>query len=234
MNIIYIRVSTDEQTPELQKNSCEKLANSLGIEDYEILEENQSAWKDDYKREKFNKVLRLISRKRVKNIIVWDLDRIYRNRKKLVGFFELCKSCKCSILSVRQTFLNEIQKVELPEGFDFIKDMMINNFIQFLGWISEDESKKKSDRVRNAIVQTKEGAFSYKGKKWGRKKLSKQTINKVLELKKENPNISIREISKQVYHYDKNNNKKQLSRSAVHKILQENYRKNLLVINGSA
>jgi len=224
-SVIYLRTSTEEQDPELQKKSCEELAQKLNIKDYQILEEQRSAFKDDSKREQFNIILKGIKRNSIKEIIVWDLDRIYRNRKKLVGFFELCKSFKCGIYSVRQTFLNEIQAVVLPEGFDFIKEMMIGNFIQFLGWIAEDESKKKSMRVKNAVRMTEEGAFSYKGNKWGRKELSNGVIKKVLDLKKENPNLSIREIAKQIFYYDKNNNSKKISRSAVHKILTGSHRK---------
>ena len=224
-SVIYLRTSTEEQNPELQKKACEDLAQKLNIKEYQILEEQKSAFKDDSKREQFNIVLKEIKKNNIKEIIVWDLDRIYRNRRKLVGFFELCKSFKCVIYSVRQTFLNEIQAVILPEGFDFIKEMMVSNFIQFLGWIAEDESNKKSMRVKNAIRMTSEGAFSYKGNKWGRKEISNGVIKKVLNLKKENPNLSIREIAKQITYYDKNNNSKNLSRSAVHKILTGNHRK---------
>ena len=225
--IIYLRTSTEEQNPEIQKKDCEELSKKLNIFDYEVLEEQKSAFKEDAQRDKWDIIISLIKKGKLNNLIVWDLDRIYRNRKKLVGFFELCKLNKCLIFSVRQTFLNEIQDLKLPEGFEFIKEMMINNFIQFLGWIAEDESKKKSDRIRNAIVMTDEGAFSYKGNKWGRKEISQNTINKVLELKQSG--ISIREIAKQIFYYDKNNNQKQISRSVVHKIISGNHRKNRLV-----
>ncbi len=115
---------------------------------------------------------------------------------KLVGFFELCKSYGCEIYSVRQTFLNEIQDVKLPEGFEFIKEMMVNNFIQFLGWIAEDESKKKSDRVKLAVRRTPgKETKSYKGNKWGRKSISTQKKNKIFEAMIRNPKPSFRMIA---------------------------------------
>ena len=46
--IIYIRTSTEEQTPELQVRDCELLASKLGLTDCEILSEKQSAWKDSF------------------------------------------------------------------------------------------------------------------------------------------------------------------------------------------
>ena len=186
------------------------LSEKIGVEDYELLEEQKSAFKDDLKRKEFNRIISMIKNNRLKILIVWDLDRIYRNRKKLVGFFELCKNFRCEVYSVRQTFLNEIQEIKLPEGFDFIKDMMINNFIQFLGWIAEDESKKKSERVKIA--------FQNSTKKWGRKPLE-NVEKRVIELHKEGK--SIREISKAVHYWDKARNKKQVSPTAVHKIIKQ-------------
>jgi len=59
--------------------------------------------------------------------------------------------------------------------------------------------------------------MSYKGNKWGRPEISKRVIEDVVRLRKEG--LSIRDISKQVYYWDQARNKKQLSKSAVHKIL---------------
>jgi len=97
--------------------------------------------------------------------------------------------------------------------------------IQQAGEQAEEESRKKSERVKLAVRKESGITKSYKGNKWGRKNLTKQTIKKVIQLKKENPKLSIREISKQISYYDKNNNSKNISRSAVHKILNENYDK---------
>lgn len=209
LNIIYVRTSTNEQNPESQIPVLKNLCKEFNIENYEIIIEMRSAWKDDLKREKFEYIENLIKKNQLNNLVVWDIDRIYRNRQKLKGFFEFCKSHNCNILSQRQQFLNEIQKVKLPEGFGFIKDMMIDNFIQFLGWIAEEESKKKSERVKLAVRRENGMTKSYKGKKWGRKTLSIQAQNKIKEYLRENPKSSIRQISESL----------NMRKSTVHKYL---------------
>lgn len=218
MNIIYIRTSSKEQNPENQLKDCISI-NKFGK--YELFEDKQSAWNDNKEREKFELILKNIQNKKVNNLIVWDLDRIYRNRAKLLGFMEMCKTNNCQVFSYRQKFLNEIQEINLPKGFEFIKDMMINNFLQFLGWIAEDESTKKSERVKIS-VRRKEGEVtkSYKGNKWGRKSIPKSAIEMVLDLNRMGYNI--RKIANMVKYWDSSKHQKNISKSAVHKILAEN------------
>ena len=69
-----------------------------------------------------------------------------------------------------------------------------------------------------AIVRTvNKPTVSYKGNCWGRTTLSKQVINKIMELNKSG--CSIRKIASQVYVYDSNNNGKLISTGAVHKTI---------------
>jgi len=207
IELIHIRTSTSEQNPKNQLKDCLTLVSG----NYEVVEEKQSAWKDK-ERILFESIKQRIQSGEISVYICWDLDRIYRNRKKLIGFFEFCKTYNCKILSFRQKFLNEMQNLKLPEGFEWIAEMQIQNFISFLGWISEDESQKKSDRVKIAHKNSK--------KKWGRKPLGKNVIEEVLDLRKKG--MSIREISDNVFYWDKNKNKKNVSPSAVHKVIKEN------------
>jgi DNA invertase Pin-like site-specific DNA recombinase len=195
--IIYLRTSTGEQNPENQLKDCISI-NKYG--DYILLQDKQTAFKDDKERDNFNIVLDSIKKNKVKYFIVWDLDRIYRNRIKLLDFFNLCKTHNCIILSYRQNFLNEIETLNLPKGFEFIKEMMINNFLQFLGWIAEDESRKKSDRVKIAVRKKEGVTLSYKGNKWGRKSLSTFKQNKIKEL---SGKLSIRQIAKELFIRDR-------------------------------
>jgi DNA invertase Pin-like site-specific DNA recombinase len=92
--------------------------------------------------------------------------------------------------------------------------------IQVIGFIAEEESSTKSARVKNAVRKSKNGnTISYKGNRWGRKPISTQTTQKVIELRKEGK--SIRDISSIVKIYDSNNNGRNISKSTVHKILAE-------------
>lgn len=210
--VIYLRTSTDDQHPELQKEDCIKLMKSLEIEEFDIFEEKQSAWKNDEKREIFNEIKKDIMKRKYNVIVVWDLDRLYRNRKRLVGFFELCKQVNCKIYSHRQKFLEDINNS--PEPWN---EMLFNNMVFILGWIAEEESNKKSERVRNAI-ESKDGVkYSKYGKEWGTHKLGNDVDNKIIELHKNK--ISIRKICKEVYYWDKNKNKRFVSLGYVHKTI---------------
>ena len=180
-----------------------------------LLKENQSAWCENVNRPVFDSLLLQIKQGGIKDLYVWDLDRIHRNRKRLQEFFMLCKCFGCRIHSFRQKWLQEINNIPAP--FDeIVTDMLINIF----GWIGEEESTKRSERIRLAVVKRNTGTFSYKGNKWGRKGLPRQTVSRVLELHRKG--MSIREIAAVVKVYDRNKNERSISKSAVHKLLSHN------------
>jgi len=216
--IIYIRTSTEEQHPENQIKDCKTLVSG----EFELIEDKQSAWKEEKERDGFNKVKKLIKSNKIKHFIVWDLDRIYRNRQKLKEFFTYCKLYKCSIHSFRQEWLEEMYK--MPEPFnEIMHDLMLN----IMGWIAQDESDKKSQRVKAAMRTTKKGVYSYKGNKWGRRELSTQAIKKIINLRKQGK--TMREISNLVQYSDRSNHMKNVSIGVVHKILSGTHRKNKIV-----
>lgn len=207
---IYIRTSTEEQNPKLQINNCEELAGK----DYMIYSDQQSAFKENVERENFNKLKKDIKKGLIHSLYVWDLDRIYRNRKNLISFFQFCQNFHCKVFSYRQQWLNELNNIQQPFN-EIMFDLMLN----IMGWLAEEESQKKSDRIKNAVRKKQDKTISYKGNKWGRKNLSKQVQNKIIELHKSG--LSMRQIQKQVWIYDEHGNKKKnVSLGAVHKTLQ--------------
>ena len=90
-------------------------------------------------------------------------------------------------------------------------DLMLN----IMGWIAQDESDKKSQRVKAAIRIEDGVTKSYKGNKWGRKSL--KVDGEILKLKGKK---TIREIQQVVFYWDKNNHKKYVSVGYIHKILK--------------
>ena len=200
MKIIYLRTSTEEQNPQNQLRDCKTLVTG----DYEVVEEKQSAFKDK-ERDKFEEIRRQIRQGKVTELICWDWDRLFRNRKKLKEFFEFCKIYKCKIHSYRQKFFEDFYKIPAP--FDeIIQELVLN----LMGWMAEDESKKKSDRVKIA--------FKNSTKKWGRKPL-KHIDKRIIELHKQDK--TIREIASLVHYWDKSRNKKFVSKSYVHNIINK-------------
>lgn len=211
--IIYLRTSTEQQSPGNQLRACKELSERLGLHYYNVIEDQMSAWKQK-ERQGFNQVKELIKASQVKALVVWDLDRIFRNRKKLIEFFEFCKVYSCKIFSVRQEWLENLNKIQEP-----FNEIMFDLMLQIMGWLAEEESNKKSQRVKAAIRIDKGITKSYKGHKWGRRSLSKNTIKQVLDLHKQGK--SMREISKLIFYWDTNNNKRQIALSSVHKIITE-------------
>lgn len=155
--IAYLRVSTDEQDPENQRRDVESVVDG----DVEWVIEHGSAWKKEglADRPQFKRIYDLVKRGRVERLYVWDIDRLFRKRKKLVAFLELCKACGCIVISYRQQFLRELERIPPPWNeifYDFI--------IQVFAYLAEEESQKKSERVRAAFKSGR-----YNGR-WGRPK----------------------------------------------------------------
>ncbi len=184
--IIYIRTSTEDQEPKNQIKSCENLTKS----EYILIQDKQSAFKDNIDREGFNLAKKNIKSGNIEHFIVWDLDRIFRNRKKLKEFFEFCKYYNCSIHSVNQEWLEQLNNI--PEPFnEIMHELMLN----LMGWLSEDESKKKSERIKLSIRKDKQGnTKSYKGNRWGRKPIHQNKIKYIIDLY--NEGLSYSKISK--------------------------------------
>jgi len=223
--IIYNRVSTKEQNPELQKRDCIKLAESLGLKEYEFKEEKESAWKEVDKREIFEYVKNRIKSNNIDHLIVWDFDRVYRNRKKFKEFLELLKIYHVKLHSVRQSWLEQLHKV--PEPWN---EIVYNLMIDIYGSIAEEESNKKSMRTKNAVVREDgKPTKSYKGKLWGRKNLPERVDKEILELRKNGH--SIREIAESITYIDRNKNQKNVSIAYVHKILKS-FNDNVKVVLG--
>jgi len=198
--VIYIRTSTEDQRPENQIDDCLSI-NSWG--EAEIVKDQQSAWKEHKERSGFEEIRKRIKGGNVKHLIVWDLDRIYRDRIKLIQFFQFCKIYKCQIHSFRQQWLESLNNVQPP-----FNEIMHDLMLQVMGWLAEEESTKKSHRVKAAIDRRGGVTKSRYGNKWGRKSLSTQKKNRIHELKREG-DLSIRQIAKEVG----------VSIGAVHKIL---------------
>lgn len=198
--MIYLRTSTEEQNPENQLKDC------LSINEYgghQVIQDKQSAWKEK-DRKGFEELKKLISSRKCKHVIVWDLDRVYRNRKNLIGFFQFAKAYGCQIHSFRQQWLESLNKIQPP-----FNEIMFDLMLQIMGWLAEEESSKKSERVKAAIRKKAEGTYSRTGKKWGRKGISTQKINQIIAMR--NQGDSIRSISKEL----------NLSIGVVHKTLSE-------------
>lgn len=206
-SVIYLRTSTEEQNPENQMKDCISVCPS---KTYSVIEDKVSAWKE-LKREGFEELKKQIKAKKFQHLVVWDLDRIYRNRKRLIEFFQLCKVYNIKIHSYRQQWLESLNKIQPP-----FNEIMFDLMLQIMGWLAEEESTKRSDRVKAAIRKKGNKTISYRGNKWGRKSLSTQKVNKILSLNA--TGLSMAKISQELG----------VSVGVVHKVIHKNIMDNAL------
>jgi DNA invertase Pin-like site-specific DNA recombinase len=183
--IIYLRTSTEEQNPENQLKDCLTICENKRFIDYETLSEQQSSFKD-VSRPVFESIRQSIKSKQTNVLICWDLDRLFRNRKKLIEFFQYCKTYDCKVYSFRQNWLEDINQMPSPWN-ETIHDLMLS----VMGWLAEDESFKKSERIKNAIRKKDNQTLSYKGNIWGRKSISTFKKNKIIELNQQGKSIRV-------------------------------------------
>lgn len=226
--IIYNRTSTKDQNPQLQLKDCQDFAKEKSLVVISIIEEQASAYKG--KQQEWNKVVDL-AKEHEADIILWRYDRAFRNRKEFYEFMRtMFEVYGIKVYSVKEpsilTLWELMSKTEIddPVVSELVKGIVKEIWkylIQISGEQAEEESRKKGERVRLAVVKKDgEQTLSYKGNTWGRKPIQKKAIDEVIELHKQG--LSIRKIAKQVHYYDSNRNKKLLGISTVHKILKEN------------
>ena len=163
------------------------------------------------------------------HIVVWNMDRFSRQPEEEV--LKLVKKLNLfygvDINAVRGDLWSElvqsISEIRNKQGFigEAISEFLekIIRGLEFQR--AYRESKTKSERVKLAVVK-EEGkkTKSYKGNKWGRKTIVTSRLKK--EIKElQNKGESLREIQKQVFYYDKNNNKRNPSLAVVFKLSKE-------------
>ena len=96
---LYARVSTDTQDYEQQVNACVKYCEIKGWNEYEIFTEKQSATKE---RIVFTDVLRLCRNNNFNILMVFRLDRAWRNSRSFIVDFDSLISRGISIISVME------------------------------------------------------------------------------------------------------------------------------------
>ena len=223
--IIYLRTSTKEQNPELQRKDCIKFCKERGLEVVEVVSEQGSAYRLEKVRPLWIKLTER-AKKESLDIVLWRYDRSFRNREQFYKFIKVMfEVYGKKVYSVKEpSILSFWELLDKSHSNDPIFDELLKGILKSLwdfmiqqaGEQAEEESKKKSDRIRLA-VRKEDGkpTRSYKGNKWGRKAL--KIDQQIIDLYNKGKNM--REITKEIYYWDKNNHKKYVSIGYVHKTL---------------
>jgi DNA invertase Pin-like site-specific DNA recombinase len=173
----YARVSSKEQNEERQlkaiKDYC--INNDLILEARNILIDKQSG--KDFKRPSYQTLKEQLLRKG-DILVVKELDRLGRNKQQIKEELEDLKNkgVIIRILNIPTTL------IEIPEGNQWVMDMVNNILIEVLGAIAEEERATTRQRQKEGIEIAKA-----KGKHLGRPRINYSTISKnQRELIKEN------------------------------------------------
>jgi len=229
--LLYLRTSTKDQNPELQKQDGISFCENLNLGEPEVYSEKGSAYKLEKVRPLWEKVIALAKYEK-RDIVVWRYDRAFRNRKEFYKFMKVMfEVYHTKVYSVKEpSILSFWELINKSHAENPVFDELLNgifkslwNFmIQQAGEEAEEESKKKSERVKLAVRKEKgKPTKSYKGNKWGRRAL--KLDKEITRLRKEGKKV--REIIKEVFYWDKNNHKKFVSSGYVSNVLKEKIRK---------
>jgi len=172
---IYTRVSTKEQSVEMQILKCKSYCEYSKHEVYKIYKDIAESGKKE-SRPAFDEMLKDMRKGKFKGLVVYKLDRMGRSLAHLISLFEEFKRRDIEFISVTQNIDSST-----PEGKLFMRIMMI---------MSEYERELTVNRVIDGIARAKR-----EGKTLGRPKVK---LNKyeVIRLKKEG--MSYRKIAEKL------------------------------------
>jgi DNA invertase Pin-like site-specific DNA recombinase len=176
MNALYLRVSSDKQSSEMQSREISLFLESKGLKiDLEFKDEGFSGGSDN--RPGLNALKKAVKASQLKVIIVYRVDRLCRSLKHLLSLLELFDQYGVKLISV-----NDPIDLTNPNG---IFQM------QVMGAVAQLEKSIISGRVKAGLANAKA-----KGKTLGRpQKHGLMAKNKILSLYSEG--LTIKEIRNQ-------------------------------------
>lgn len=168
MTFGYIRVSSKEQNEGRQIKALKDYCNEL--KDEHIYIDKQSG--KDFERLGYQKLKMKL--REGDTILIKELDRLGRNKEMIKQELKELKECgvRIKILNVPTTLM------EIPEGQDWLLDMINNILVEVLGAIAEEERNKIRQRQAEGIELAKQEG-KYKGGVKGTFKTDMKKFKKV-------------------------------------------------------
>jgi putative DNA-invertase from lambdoid prophage Rac len=145
--VVYLRVSTLEQSVENQRPELIQLAKARGFEVAEVIEETASAAKH---RPGFERVMKLAHEGKVNVVIVWALDRMGRS---MIG----------NLQAVLELDRLGVQVVSMKELWLQTEGPVRALLIAIFSWVAEQERSRIRERTRAGLDRARKA-----GKQLGR------------------------------------------------------------------
>lgn len=142
---IYLRVSTDLQDYQRQKEDLQNYATSYSLyfDDDSIYEDKLSGFKKTQERDGLERLLKNVIKERIEFVLVWEISRLSRNQAELLKIKEIFKENSINVYFYQQKFwlLDENTKKVNP-----FADLLISMF----GWNAEYEARLTKERFHSA------------------------------------------------------------------------------------
>ncbi len=129
---IYLRVSTNEQSTEIQRREILAFVGARGWEVSAIFEDKLSGTKSD--RPALSQLMTLVRSRKIDTVICWKLDRLFRSLRDLVTLLQELSDLNVSFVAIRD-------QIDLTTSSGRL-------MAQLLGAFAEFEASLIRERVR--------------------------------------------------------------------------------------
>jgi putative DNA-invertase from lambdoid prophage Rac len=140
--VVYLRVSTAEQSTENQLPALRQWVLDRGYELVHVYQEQESAWRAGH-QEQLARLVGELSRKRVDIVLVWALDRL--TREGIARIFQLISQFKN----------RGVQVMSYSESWTEQSGPLADLLFAITAWVAEFESKRQSERTRAGLARAR-------------------------------------------------------------------------------
>lgn len=166
--VIYARVSTLDQNPEMQLRELQAYAKRAGFVVAAELVDRISSTKDT--RPQLEELWKLVRSRKIDTVLVWKFDRFARSTKQLVEALEEFQHLGVDFISI-----TEQVDTSSPMG---------KAMFTIISAIAEFERSLISERVRSGIARAQA-----QGKRHGRQRIDEQVIADIRRLRKKKQSL---------------------------------------------
>jgi len=177
MNIVYLRVSKEDEQAQDLEAQLPPILSKFRIENYELITDRGSAYNTNKIKERkgFLELLDLITKqytikdlfikdiKQEINLYIFDYNRLFRSIEYGLLFSLICSILKVRVFSVNQEDLNSKENENIGEKIGRYIRLAMYSFL------AEGYSKNISDHTKKAFSKHGFSSYSKDGKHIGRK-----------------------------------------------------------------
>jgi putative DNA-invertase from lambdoid prophage Rac len=140
--VVYLRVSTAEQSTENQLPALQQWILDRGYELVRVYQEQESAWRAGHQKE-LARLVNDLSGKRVDILLVWSLDRL--SRQGIARIFQLINQFKD----------HDVQVMSYSESWTEQSGPLADLLYAITGWMAQFEAKRQSERTRAGLARAR-------------------------------------------------------------------------------